>query len=59
MIETQGNKMKSEAQKEVEKIRKNNNRNDEDLRKHTEKDDGRKTVRILKHAEMRSRSKED
>ena len=29
------------------------------LRKHTEKDDGRKMRRISKHAEKRSRSKED
>ena len=59
MIETQRNKKKSEARKEVEKIKKKKNNKDEDLRTHTEKDDGRTKRRILKHAGKSSRSKED
>ena len=45
-------------QEEVEKIKEKKNKNDDDLRKHTEKDDGRKKRRVLKHAEKRSRSTE-
>ena len=60
MIENQRNKKQSEAQEEVEKIKNKKNKQDEDLRKHTEKDDGRKKMRILiEHAGKRSRSKED
>ena len=52
MIETQRNKKKSEeAQKEVEKIKKMKNEKDDDLRKHTEENDGKNKGRVVKHAE--------
>ena len=55
MIETQRNKEKSEGtQEDVEKIKKKKNWKDDDLRKHTEKDDGKKKRRVFKHAEKRS-----
>ena len=43
----------------MDKILKKKNKKDEDLRKHAEKDNGRKKRRNFKHAEKRSRSKED
>ena len=43
----------------MEKINKKKNKKDEDLKKHTEKDVGRKMRRILKHVGKSSRSKVD
>ena len=56
MIETQRNKKKSESEEEVEKVKKKKNKKDEDLRKHTEKDDGR-TKRRKACGKGESRSK--
>ena len=44
---------------DAERNRKKENKTDEELRKHKEKDDGRRKRRILKHAARRSRSRED
>ena len=46
--------LSEETQEDVEKIKKKRNKKDDDLRKHTEKDDGRKKRRVLKHSEKRS-----
>ena len=60
MLENQKNKKRSEEFKEdVTKIKKKKNKKDDDLRKHTEKDYGRNKRIVLKHAEKRTRSKED
>ena len=50
MIETKGNKKSEENQDDVGKIKKRKNKEDDDLRKHTEKEDGRKKRRAMKHA---------
>ena len=44
---------------EISRRKKKKSKTDEELREHNEKDDGGKKRRILKHAEKRSRSKED
>ena len=46
-----------ERQEDAWKNKERKNKTDEELRKHNEKDDGRKKERILTHAEGRSRSK--
>ena len=47
-IELRNKKKSEECEEDVEKIKKKKNKKDGDLRKHTEKDDGRKKRRILK-----------
>ena len=51
-------KKNEELREDAEKVRKNNKKND-DLKKHTQKDDEKKKRKVMKHAERRSRSKED
>ena len=58
MREIQSVKKKNEELREdAEKVRKN--KKDDELRKHTQKDDEKKKRKVMKHAERRSRSKED
>ena len=54
-IELRNKKKSEEFQEDVEKIKKKKNKKDDELRKYTAKDDGRKKRRVLKHTEKRSR----